>query len=143
MDAEDKIQSWIDGLEQFDLWQSVCDFYKENEKQLITMIQRQLTFNLDPYGQMIWGIKNPADLYNEGGFYRGMYIKTDDEQIEFTSTDQKWEHYVPPAPNYRTSMTPIKDVWGIDVIGVPEEEQNLVDIATSDYVSEQFRNIFN
>ena len=143
MDAEEKIQRWIDGLAQFDLWQSVCDFYKENERQFIQMIQAQLTQCLDPYGQMIFGVKNPADLYYEGGFYRGMYIKTDDEQIEFTSTDQKWEHQVPPSPGYDITMTPIKEVWGQDVIGIPEQEQNMVDLATSDYVSDAFRKIFD
>ena len=50
MDAEEKIQSWIDGLEQFDLWQSVCDFYKEKEAELVEMNREQLSRYETPEG---------------------------------------------------------------------------------------------
>lgn len=142
MSAIDKLQGWINKLEQFDLWDACCSFYKENEKKLIALTQTQLTQTMDMYGYPIYGWKYPADLYYEGGFYRGMTINTDNEKIEFTSTDRKWEHFVPPAPGFNRSMTPIIDYWGMDVLGVPEQEQGLVDEATADYVGDALHTCF-
>ena len=146
MDAEDKIQKWIDGLEQFDLWQSVCDFYKENEAQLVEMNREQLSRFETPEGQPLTTLGGDFgkvyNLYRTGAFYAGIHIETDDQQILFTSSDPKWQSEVPPQQGWFISMTPLVDWFGM-VLGVPEAQADVVSTATSDYVSEQFRNIFN
>lgn len=146
MDAEDKIQSWIDGLEQFDVWQSVCDFYKENEAQLVEMNREQLSRYETPEGQPIdvlgGGYGKVYNLYRTGAFYAGIHIETDDQQILFTSSDPKWQNEVPSQTGWFVSMTPLVDWFGM-VLGVPEAQADIVSTATSDYVSDQFRNIFN
>jgi len=146
MDAEEKIQHWIDGLEQFDLWQSVCDFYKENEAQLVEMNREQLSRFETPEGQpldvMFGGFGKVYNLYNTGAFYAGIHIETDDEQILFTSSDPKWQNEVPPQPGWFVSMTPLVEWFGM-VLGVPEAQSEMVSTATSDYVSDTFRKIFD
>lgn len=146
MDAEEKIQHWIDGLEQFDLWQSVCDFYKENEEQLVEMNREQLSRYETPEGQpievMFGGFGKVYNLYNTGAFYAGIHIETDDEQILFTSSDQKWQNEVPPQPGWFVTMTPLVEWFGM-VLGVPEAQAEMVSTATSDYVSDTFRKIFD
>ena len=146
MDAEDKIQHWIDGLEQFDLWQSVCDFYKENEAQLVEMNREQLSRFETPEGQPLTTLGGDFgkvyNLYRTGAFYSGIHIETDDQQILFTSSDPKWQSEVPPQQGWFITMTPLVEWFGM-VLGVPESQADVVSTATSDYVSEQFRNIFN
>lgn len=146
MDAEEKIQHWIDGLEQFDLWQSVCDFYKENEAQLVEMNREQLSRYETPEGQPITTLGvdfgKVYNLYRTGAFYSGIHIETDDQQILFTSSDPKWQSEVPPQQGWFITMTPLVEWFGM-VLGVPESQADVVSTATSDYVSEQFRNIFN
>ena len=146
MDAEEKIQHWIDGLEQFDLWQSVCDFYKENEAQLVEMNREQLSRFETPEGQPLTTLGGNFgkvyNLYRTGAFYSGIHIETDDQQILFTSSDPKWQSEVPPQQGWFITMTPLVEWFGM-VLGVPESQADVVSTATSDYVSEQFRNIFN
>jgi len=142
-DVADRVQGWIDELNNFDLWESICAFFKENEQNLIAMNQQQLTGSLDPYGNIIYGIRYPADLYRTGAFYQGMTIETDDEKIAFTSTDVKWEHYVEPDEDYGMSMTPIKDFWGEDVLGIPVHEEEMVSLAMADRTTELFRKCFD
>ena len=146
MDAEEKIQHWIDGLEQFDLWQSVCDFYKENEAQLVEMNREQLSRFETPEGQPLTTLGGDFgkvyNLYRTGAFYAGIHIETDDEQILFTSSDTKWQNEVPPQQGWFISMTPLVEWFGM-VLGVPEAQSEMVSTATSDYVSDAFRKIFN
>jgi len=144
MDAEDKIQSWIDGLEQFDLWQSVCDFYKENEQELVEMNKAQMRNKMMPDGQpiLVPGAVNPYDLYRTGAFYSGLHIETTDEQIIFTSSDPKWLGEVPPQPNFIMSMTPLLDWFGM-VLGIPTDKEEEVDNRRNTSVSGAFRAIFD
>jgi len=146
MDAEEKIQHWIDGLEQFDPWQSVCDFYKENEAQLVEMNREQLSRFETPEEQPLTTLGGDFgkvyNLYRTGAFYAGIHIETDDEQILFTSSDPKWQTEVPPQPGWFVSMTPLVEWFGM-VLGVPEAQAEMVSTATSDYVSDTFRKIFD
>ena len=146
MDAEEKIQSWIDGLANFDLWQSVCDFYKENEAELVEMNKEQLRRYETPEGQPIEvlgsGFGKVYNLYRTGAFYEGIHIETTDEQILFTSSDPKWQNEVPPQPGWFVTITPLVEWFGM-VLGVPEAQAEMVSTATSDYVSDSFRKIFD
>lgn len=146
MGVEEKIQRWIEGLRDFDLWQSICDFYKENEEQLVGLNREQLSRYETPEGQPIdvlgGGFGKVYNLHRTGAFYEGIHIETDNEQILFTSSDPKWENEVPPQPGWFVTMTPLVDWFGM-VLGIPEEQADMVSNATSDYVSDQFREIFN
>lgn len=146
MDAEEKIERWIEGLANFSLWQATCDFYKENEAQLVEMNREQLSRYETPEGQpievMFGGFGKVYNLYNTGAFYAGIHIETDDEQILFTSSDPKWQTEVPPQPGWFVSMTPLVEWFGM-VLGVPESQSDMVSNAMSDYVSDTFRRIFD
>ncbi len=144
MDAEEKIQSWIEGLQDFDVWDAVCIFYKENEEALTEMNRQQLSLSLTSDGRTIYGLGgNPVFLYRTGDFRHGITITFDTEKIEFISVDPKWANNVPPAEGWNTSMTPLREWYGDTLLGVPETQQELVDNAMKTSVSEQFRNIFN
>ena len=146
MDAKEKIERWIEGLANFSLWQATCDFYKENEAQLVEMNREQLSRYETPEGQpievMFGGFGKVYNLYNTGAFYAGIHIETDDEQILFTSSDPKWQTEVPPQPGWFVSMTPLVEWFGM-VLGVPESQSDMVSNAMSDYVSDTFRRIFD
>jgi hypothetical protein len=144
MDAEDKIQSWIDGLQDFDVWDAICIFYKENEETLTEMNRQQLSLSLTSDGHTIYGLGgNPVFLYRTGDFRHGITITFDSEKIEFISVDPKWANYVPPAEGWNTSMTPLREWYGDTLLGVPENQYDMVSTATADYVSDKFRDIFN
>lgn len=144
MDAEEKIQHWIDGLAQFDLWQSVCDFYKENEEELVEMNKEQLRQCKTSDGRTTYGISGePRQFYNLGNFYAGITITTDADKIEFVSTDPKWSQNVPPSPGWDVTMAPLLEWFGLSMLGIPDDKEQEVDERRNTSVSEQFRNIFN
>ena len=147
MSALEKIERWLNALEQFDPWQSCCDFYKQNEEQLVEMNRQQLSNMMTPEGDPITVLGageygKVYDLYNTGAFYEGITITTDAEKIEFISTDTKWLNEVAPSPGYFMTMTPLVEWFG-NVLGVPIQEQEIVDMATADYVADDFRKCFD
>lgn len=94
-------------------------------------------------GETLWGLRYPADLLFTGDFRRGISITTDDEKIEFVSTDPKWLNVVAPAPGFRTTLTPIIEEFGINALGVPADREDEVDRWRNDRVSDTFRRIFD
>ena len=82
MSALEKIERWLNALEQFDPWQSCCDFYKQNEGQLVEMNRQQLSNMMTPEGDPITVLGageygKVYDLYNTGAFYGGITITTE------------------------------------------------------------------
>ena len=59
----------------------------------------------------------------------------------FISTDTEWLNEVAPSPGYFITMTPLIEWFG-NVLGVPIQEQEMVDMATADYVADDLHKCF-
>lgn len=143
-EVEDKVRRWLDALAQFDVWDAVCTYYRENEAELVEMNREQLQQCLTSDGRTIYGLGgSPRMLYNTGAFYGGITITTDPDKIEFISTDPKWAQDVPPSPGWDSTMAPLMEWFGISLLGVPETRENEVDNRRNESVSDTLRKCFD
>ena len=145
MSALEKIERWLNALEQFDPWQSCCTFFRENEADLVRLNVEQMQSMRMPDGSPItvqYGYMGRAyDLYNTGVFYSSITITTDADKIEFTSTDPKWMNEVGPSPGYWTDMTPLSGWFGM-VLGLPDDQMPMVEMAVAENVADDLHKCF-
>lgn len=168
MEVEERVGMWAEGVRNFierAAWDAAVAFYRENEETLVDMNREQMLKGLMPDGTPItpeytrwyaWIKRNkPRNMsfdrpdrpflspnLAQGAFHEGLHLETDDEKVEFTSSDPKWEQYVPPAGNFPYSLTPLRTYFG-EVLGVPIDKEDMVDGMRNEAINVEFRKIFD
>lgn len=171
MDVNEKIQRWIEGLQNFDLWQSACDFYKDNEEELVEMNVKQLQHGLTPeseqitpeYGhtpgfplqeQYYWLKRNmpgmnrfdvaDRDIRTPNlGLHGGFYssITIQTDDDQILFTSTD-PKWANPVAWWDGDTRSIQERYG-NVLGIPADAEKEVDERRNTSISDQFRKIFD
>lgn len=143
MDLADKLNGWIANLTSFDMWEKACNFYKENEEELVEMNKEQLRDCKLSNGRDLLGLsQEPRPFYNTGAFYAGITIVIEPDKIMFISTDPKWSQHVPPARRWYDTMAPFISEIGLSMLGIPEDREEGVNERRNTAIADAFRQCF-
>ena len=168
MDAEEKIQHWIDGLANFNVSecidQAVEPFRDEIVADNIIHLRRgerpdgtQITpsyeawyARLKRYDDRMNMMDDPQRPFlapnlaiNGSAFYDTITLELTEDEIKVTSTSPMWEGYVPPMPGWFRSMTPLHEWYG-EVLGISDTfMQAEIEPAIHESVTSTVRAIFD